>query len=49
MNAHNRYDSPCAVALIGAGRGEDKPTDEAEKARWRKQAMAWLRADQAVA
>jgi tetratricopeptide (TPR) repeat protein len=45
MNAHNRYNAACAAALVGAGRGEDPPTDEAEKARWRKRAVAWLRAD----
>jgi hypothetical protein len=45
MNAQHRYNAACAAALAGAGRGEDPPTDEAEKVRWRKQAVAWLKAD----
>jgi tetratricopeptide (TPR) repeat protein len=44
-NSANRYNAACAAALAGAGRGEDKLTDENEKARWRKQAVEWLRAD----
>jgi tetratricopeptide (TPR) repeat protein len=42
--AGHRYNAACAAALAGAGRGEDKPPPD-EKARWRKQAVAWLRAD----
>jgi Flp pilus assembly protein TadD len=45
MRSGHRYNAACAAALAGAGRGEDKLTDEAEKARWRKQAVAWLTAD----
>ena len=45
MNSGHRYNAACAAALAGAGRGEDKLTDEAAKARWRKQAVAWLKAD----
>jgi hypothetical protein len=45
MRSGHRYDAACAAALAVASRGEDKLTDEAEKARWRKQAVAWLRAD----
>jgi Flp pilus assembly protein TadD len=45
MNSGNRYTAACAAALAGAGRDEDKLTDEASKARWRKQAVAWLKAD----
>jgi tetratricopeptide (TPR) repeat protein len=48
MRSGHRYNAACAAALAGAGRGEDRPTDEAEKARWRKQAVAWLRADLAL-
>jgi hypothetical protein len=40
-----RYQAACAAALAGAGLGEAPLTDEEEKARWRKQAVAWLRAD----
>jgi hypothetical protein len=46
MKAENRYTAACAAALAGAGKGEDKPPlDEAEKARWRKQALDWLKTD----
>jgi tetratricopeptide (TPR) repeat protein len=40
----NRYDAACAAARAGAVQGQDKPPlDEPEKARWRKQALDWLR------
>ena len=46
MKAGHRYDAACAAALAGAGKGDNKPPlDEPEKARWRKQALDWLRAD----
>ena len=46
MKAGRRYDAACLAALAGAGKGDDKPPlDEPEKARWRKQAIDWLRAD----
>jgi Tfp pilus assembly protein PilF len=42
----NRYNAACAAALAGAGQGQEKPPlDETDKARWRKQAIDWLRAD----
>jgi hypothetical protein len=45
----HRYNAACAAALAGAGQGEDKPPpDEGEKARWRKQAVAWLAAELAL-
>jgi tetratricopeptide (TPR) repeat protein len=45
----HRYDAACAAALAGAGRGESRPPpDEAERARWRRQAVAWLAADLSV-
>jgi tetratricopeptide (TPR) repeat protein len=45
-NSGNRYNAACAAALAGAGQGIDKPhLDEPEKARWRKQALDWLKAD----
>jgi serine/threonine-protein kinase len=45
----NRYNAACAAALAGCGKGEDAAklgTDE--RARLRRQALAWLRADLAV-
>ncbi len=41
-----RYDAACAAALAGCGRGEraDQLGSE-ERARWRRQALAWLEAD----
>jgi tetratricopeptide (TPR) repeat protein len=49
LNAGCRYDAACAAALAGCGQGSDAgPLDERERARWRKQALAWLRADLAV-
>jgi tetratricopeptide (TPR) repeat protein len=42
----SRYDGACAAALAAAGQGADAGTaDEAERARWRKQALTWLRAN----
>jgi hypothetical protein len=39
-----RYDAARAAARAGAVSGQDKPPlDEPEKARWRKQALDWLR------
>ncbi len=41
-----RYNAACQAALAGAGEGEDGPSlSPAERATWRKQAVAWLRAD----
>jgi hypothetical protein len=46
MRAQYRYDAACAAALAGAGQGADQPPpDEPAKARWRRQARDWLRAD----
>src|SRR5262249_55221268 len=46
VRASHRYNAACAAALAGAGRGGDKPPlDEPTRARWRKQALDWLRAD----
>ncbi len=41
-----RYTAACAAALAGCGRGKDaaRLADE-ERARWRRQALDWLRAD----
>jgi serine/threonine-protein kinase len=49
VQAGHRYNAACAAALAGCGRGEDGDKLSAEeRARWRKQARAWLRADLAV-
>jgi Flp pilus assembly protein TadD len=45
MRSSHRYNAACAAALAGTGRGEDSPPAEAERARWRQQAVAWLEAD----
>jgi Flp pilus assembly protein TadD len=45
----HRYAAACAAARAGAGRGQDAgPLSEAERARLRGQALAWLRADLAA-
>jgi tetratricopeptide (TPR) repeat protein len=44
--AANRYNAACSAVLAAAGKGTDKPPPgEPEKARWRQQALEWLRAD----
>ena len=49
MQAQNRYNAACAAALAGCGQGKDEPPlDDAAKARWRKQAIDWLKADLAA-
>jgi serine/threonine protein kinase/Flp pilus assembly protein TadD len=41
-----RYNAACAAALAGCGRGEDeKDLGQKERARLRRQALDWLRAD----
>ncbi len=46
IQAQNRYSAACSAALAGAGKGNGKPSlEEPEMARWRKQALDWLRAD----
>jgi serine/threonine-protein kinase len=46
MKVQNRYNGACAAALAGCGEGKDEPLlDEPAKARWRKQAIDWLKAD----
>jgi serine/threonine protein kinase/Flp pilus assembly protein TadD len=45
LGAPARYLAACAAALAGTGQGKDADKlDEKERARWRKQALAWLRA-----
>jgi serine/threonine protein kinase/Flp pilus assembly protein TadD len=49
LTAGHRYDAACAAALAGCGRGADAgPLSDQERARWRKQALDWLRADLAA-
>jgi tetratricopeptide (TPR) repeat protein len=46
MKVQNRYNAACTAALAGCGQGkDDPPLDEAAKARWRTQAIDWLKAD----
>jgi tetratricopeptide (TPR) repeat protein/serine/threonine protein kinase len=41
-----RYQAACSAALVGCGRGKDAgPLDDRERARWRNQALTWLRAE----
>jgi serine/threonine-protein kinase len=45
----HRYNAACCAALAAAGKGEDAATvDDLERARLRKQALDWLRANLAV-
>jgi tetratricopeptide (TPR) repeat protein len=49
MQVQNRYNAACAAALAGCGQGtDDSPLDDTTKARWRKQAIDWLKADLAA-
>jgi serine/threonine-protein kinase len=42
----HRYNAACAAALAGCGKGKDADKlDGTERARLRRQALAWLRAD----
>jgi tetratricopeptide (TPR) repeat protein len=46
LAAAHRYNAACAAALAGCGQGKDATTlDGKERARLRRQALAWLRAD----
>jgi tetratricopeptide (TPR) repeat protein len=40
-----RYDAARYATQAGGGQGDGAGLDEAERARWRKQALDWLRAD----
>jgi serine/threonine protein kinase/Flp pilus assembly protein TadD len=46
LECSNRYRAACAAALAGCGQGDDAgQLDVQELARWRKQALDWLRVD----
>ena len=46
MKLQHRYNAACAAALAGCGQGKDTDQlDDKERARLRRQAMDWLRAD----
>jgi tetratricopeptide (TPR) repeat protein len=46
LGALHRYNAACAAALAGCGEGEDADKlDDTERARLRRQALDWLRAD----
>ena len=45
----HRYNAACAAAFAGSGADEEcRKLSEDERARWRKEARAWLRADLAA-
>jgi serine/threonine-protein kinase len=49
LQAAHRYNGACAAALAAAGQGRDTPRpDDKERARLRRQALGWLRADLAL-
>jgi tetratricopeptide (TPR) repeat protein len=49
LQAAHRYNAACFAALAGAAKGADTALlDDKERARWRKQALDWLRADLAA-
>jgi tetratricopeptide (TPR) repeat protein len=46
LKTGHRYDAACTAALIGNGQGKDAAgLSIPGRARWRQQALAWLRAD----
>jgi len=46
LGAVHRYNAACAAVLASSGNGrDDPPLDQNERARWRTQALAWLKAD----
>ncbi len=47
--AGHRYNAACDAALAGCGAGKDEPSpDEPARAKLRRQALEWLRAEKAV-
>src|SRR5207244_7349531 len=46
LHFQHRYNAACAAALAGCGQGKDADQSDArERARLRRQALDWLRAD----
>ena len=41
----HRYNAACAAALAGCGKGKDDPAPDAARAKLRKQALDWLKAE----
>jgi eukaryotic-like serine/threonine-protein kinase len=49
LKSGDRYAAAVSAARAGCGQGEEAAKfDEPERARWRKQALSWLRADLAL-
>jgi serine/threonine-protein kinase len=49
LKTGHRYNAACAAALAGCGQGQDTALlDDQARARWREQALVWLRADLAL-
>jgi serine/threonine-protein kinase len=49
LRAGHRYNAACFAVLAATGRGRDSARlSESERTRWRRQAVAWLRADLAL-
>jgi tetratricopeptide (TPR) repeat protein len=49
LQAGHRYNAACSAALVGSAQGKDAAGHTArERADWRRQALAWLRADLAA-
>jgi serine/threonine protein kinase/tetratricopeptide (TPR) repeat protein len=49
LKAGHRYTAACCAALAGCGQGQGVPeAGGPERARWRRQALTWLRADLAL-
>jgi hypothetical protein len=46
--ASHRYNAACAAALAGCGQGQDAPPGDEQRARLRRRALRWLRADLAA-
>jgi serine/threonine-protein kinase len=47
--SRDRYNGACAAALAGTGQGDDAASlDEVARARWRRRALDWLRAEVAA-
>jgi tetratricopeptide (TPR) repeat protein len=45
VRAHHRYNAARSAALALAGKGKDAPRPDKEQARFRQQALGWLRAN----